>query len=239
MSRPAGANAPAAFFFINTMVGCGQKDREFFSVHSREVRMRALTHEALVGNEASVTKIVEALILQHFGDRVGPWPIADAKRHMRKQRRRTIGGFLSDIFGESTGVTLGVTAAVLAVAVPAYLHTHWAVDILLYAAVVALAWIGLYRLFLGTNWQTNALVWNGLPDGQLPYYMRDGKAHTLPREVNRFAGALIPLVSESLQVSFIGEDPVLWAYKNGEGIPALIWDENPDGSITLIKPPAH
>ena len=81
-------------------------------------------------------------------------------------------------------------------------------------------------------WQTNDLL------GEDQYW-RDGVKRRLPEPVQKVvAGIRIFFPEARFAVSFVGHDPILHVFVNGLPYNALVWDENEDGTIEIIVPPA-
>lgn len=199
--------------------------------------MHALSRYQLEG--ASLESVVEAAVQHHFGEGYGPWTRADARAYMSAQRRKTIGGFLGEMLGEEAAIWLGLGALLSVSAlmwtcslyVPFSLTLYWLMAVPLGAAAVVFSWRGLWMLFDGTYWQTNSVH----ADGSYP---REYRAYLLPPQVRGVQATLKSMLDHpGFAVSFIGRDPVLWVFYNGMRVPAVIWDELPDGGISIVPTP--
>lgn len=190
---------------------------------------------------AALECVVEVAAKHHFGEGYGPWSTADAKAFMSKRRRQySVGGFLSETLGPHAFLWLDFAAAVavgalvwmLSLYAPVKPTLYWTVATPAYIGMIVFCWNMIHKLFDGTYWQTNPVRTDGT-------YPREFVNHTLPPQVEALRITLKGMLNHpDFEVSFIGRDPVLWVIHSGAKVPAVIWDELPNGDIELVRTPS-
>jgi len=183
-----------------------------------------LSKGALASHEASVEDCLRACGAQL-------WSQAALRQYQDEQEKRALAAHFAkaraDILSYMSLCNTLVVGAIAAI-------TACTASLLAGGAIFGFYLWGKYLFHIGEGpaWHTNNLLGKD-------QYWRDGAKRRLPKPVqNCVDGVRIFFPDARFAVSFIGHDPILHVLLNGLPYNALVWDENADGTIEIILPPA-